>query len=95
MGSENFSRERSIEVGGRARPLFKTNFDMDGGSGKPTPDPELERIATALRDTFQVGFVAPGHCTGEPAFGVFARAFGDRYLYAGLGHTIAVPASRP
>ena len=47
-------------------------------------------IATALRDTYQVDYVAPGHCTGEPTFAALKQAFGDRYLYAGLGTTIAL-----
>jgi 7,8-dihydropterin-6-yl-methyl-4-(beta-D-ribofuranosyl)aminobenzene 5'-phosphate synthase len=34
--------------------------------------------------------VAPGHCTGEPTFTALKKAFGEHYLYAGLGITIAV-----
>jgi 7,8-dihydropterin-6-yl-methyl-4-(beta-D-ribofuranosyl)aminobenzene 5'-phosphate synthase len=48
-------------------------------------DADIEKIVTALHDTFKVEYVAPGHCTGEPAFTVLKKAFGDRYLYAGLG----------
>lgn len=55
-----------------------------------TPDPEIARIATALRNDWQLDRVAPGHCTGEPAFDALARAFGDRYVYAGLGTTITL-----
>jgi 7,8-dihydropterin-6-yl-methyl-4-(beta-D-ribofuranosyl)aminobenzene 5'-phosphate synthase len=53
-----------------------------------TPDPESPRIAAALRGARQVDLIAPGHCTGEPAFDVLARIFGDRYVYAGLGTVI-------
>jgi 7,8-dihydropterin-6-yl-methyl-4-(beta-D-ribofuranosyl)aminobenzene 5'-phosphate synthase len=53
-----------------------------------TPDAEIARIATALRDDWGLDRLAPGHCTGEPAFEALARAFGDRYVYAGLGTTI-------
>lgn len=53
-----------------------------------TSDADIEKIVTALHDTFKVEQVAPGHCTGEPAFTALRRAFGDRYLYAGLGTTI-------
>ncbi|MGH8715967.1 MAG: MBL fold metallo-hydrolase [Burkholderiales bacterium] len=53
-------------------------------------DEEIARIATALRDTYQVNYVAPGHCTGEPTFVALKQVFGDRYLYAGLGTTIAL-----
>lgn len=48
-------------------------------------DADIEKIVTALHDTFKVEYVAPGHCTGEPAFTALKKAFGDRYIYAGLG----------
>ena len=51
-------------------------------------DPDIERIVTVLHDDLKVEFVAPGHCTGEPAFAALKKAFGDRYLYAGLGTTL-------
>jgi 7,8-dihydropterin-6-yl-methyl-4-(beta-D-ribofuranosyl)aminobenzene 5'-phosphate synthase len=51
-------------------------------------DPDIEKIVTALHDRFQVEFVAPGHCTGEPAFTALRKAFGDHYVYAGLGTTL-------
>jgi 7,8-dihydropterin-6-yl-methyl-4-(beta-D-ribofuranosyl)aminobenzene 5'-phosphate synthase len=57
-------------------------------------DSDIEKIVTALRDRFKVEYVAPGHCTGEPAFKALKRAFGDRYLYAGLGTTLALTASQ-
>jgi 7,8-dihydropterin-6-yl-methyl-4-(beta-D-ribofuranosyl)aminobenzene 5'-phosphate synthase len=53
-----------------------------------TPDAEIERIAAALHDTWRVDLIAPGHCTGEPAFDVLARTFGNRYVYAGLGTVV-------
>jgi 7,8-dihydropterin-6-yl-methyl-4-(beta-D-ribofuranosyl)aminobenzene 5'-phosphate synthase len=52
-----------------------------------TPD-EIGRIATALRDEWQVGWIAPAHCTGEPAFAILKESFRDHYLYAGLGTTL-------
>ena len=33
-------------------------------------------------------FIAPVHCTGEPAFAILKESFGERYLYAGLGTTL-------
>jgi 7,8-dihydropterin-6-yl-methyl-4-(beta-D-ribofuranosyl)aminobenzene 5'-phosphate synthase len=57
-------------------------------------DPEIDAIVTGLRDRWGVAFVAPGHCTGEPTFAALRRAFGDRYLYAGLGTTLEL-GSRP
>lgn len=57
-------------------------------------DPEIESIIHALRDTHKVGYVAPGHCTGEPTFTALKKAFGERrYLYAGLGSTFALGAT--
>jgi len=53
------------------------------------PDPDIERIVTALHDQFGVEYVAPGHCTGEPAFIALKKAFGDHYIFAGLGTTLA------
>src|ERR1700746_3968858 len=52
------------------------------------PDPDIERTVTALHDRFRVEYVAPGHCTGEPAFTALKRAFGNHYIYAGLGTTL-------
>jgi 7,8-dihydropterin-6-yl-methyl-4-(beta-D-ribofuranosyl)aminobenzene 5'-phosphate synthase len=52
------------------------------------PDPDIDRTVTALHDRFRVEYVAPGHCTGEPAFTALKKAFGDHYIYAGLGTTL-------
>ena len=51
-----------------------------------TSDADIEKVVTALHDTYKVEYVAPGHCTGEPAFTALRKAFGDRYLYAGRAH---------
>jgi 7,8-dihydropterin-6-yl-methyl-4-(beta-D-ribofuranosyl)aminobenzene 5'-phosphate synthase len=58
----------------------------------PATDQETQRIATALHDTWKVEWIAPGHCTGEPAFATLKETFGDHYLYAGLGTTVALGA---
>ena len=55
------------------------------------PDAEIERVATALHDRWRVDRIAPGHCTGEPAFTALRRVFAAQYVYAGLGSTIDVP----
>ena len=54
----------------------------------PAKPDEITRIATALRDDWQVEWIAPVHCTGELAFAILKQTFGDRYLYAGLGTTL-------
>jgi len=55
------------------------------------PEAEIERLAAALRDKWRVEEVAPGHCTGEPAFAALQKVFGDRYRYAGVGTVMDVP----
>jgi 7,8-dihydropterin-6-yl-methyl-4-(beta-D-ribofuranosyl)aminobenzene 5'-phosphate synthase len=59
----------------------------------PAQDEEIQRIASALRDTWEVVWVAPSHCTGEPAFEILKRIFGERYIYAGLGTTVALDSN--
>lgn len=56
----------------------------------PAKDEDIARIAGALRDTLKVDYLAPAHCTGEAAFAVLKQAFGERYLYAGLGTTLVL-----
>jgi 7,8-dihydropterin-6-yl-methyl-4-(beta-D-ribofuranosyl)aminobenzene 5'-phosphate synthase len=51
-------------------------------------DSEVRRIAGVLHDQYKLDRVAPGHCTGEPEFAALKRAFGDRYVYAGVGSAI-------
>lgn len=57
-----------------------------------SPAAEIERLAAALRNEWRVESVAPGHCTGEPAFDVLRRAFGGAYRLAGLGMRIGIAA---
>lgn len=53
-------------------------------------DPEIAGAVASLHDTWKVDYVAPGHCTGEPAFAALRKAFGERYLYAGLGSQLKI-----
>jgi 7,8-dihydropterin-6-yl-methyl-4-(beta-D-ribofuranosyl)aminobenzene 5'-phosphate synthase len=52
------------------------------------PDEVIARAVATLKDTFKVENIAPGHCTGEPTFAALKQAYGDRYLYAGVGTTL-------
>src|SRR5882672_3964994 len=52
------------------------------------PDEVIAKAVAALKDTFKVESIAPGHCTGEPTFAALKQAYGDRYLYAGVGTTL-------
>lgn len=56
-----------------------------------TPGPEITRLGAALHDHWKIDRMAPGHCTGEPAFIEFQKVFGDQYVYAGLGSVIELP----
>jgi len=63
-----------------------------GGFHLPAaPDEAIARIATALHDTYKVDRVAPGHCTGEPAFYRFKKTWKAEYTYAGVGSVIGLP----
>ena len=54
----------------------------------PAKDDQISSIALSLRDSWNVRYVAPVHCTGEPAFAILKETFGDRYVYAGLGTAV-------
>jgi len=54
-------------------------------------DDAIARVVAALRGG-PVDAVAPGHCTGEPTFAALRTAFGDRYLYAGVGTVLSLSA---
>jgi len=51
-------------------------------------DEVIAKAVSALKDTFKVENIAPGHCTGEPTFAALKKAYGDRYLYAGVGTSL-------
>jgi 7,8-dihydropterin-6-yl-methyl-4-(beta-D-ribofuranosyl)aminobenzene 5'-phosphate synthase len=77
--------EAASRIGRRVHSVF-------GGFHLPAaPDTEIKRVATALHDTYRVERVAPGHCTGEPAFYLFRKLWGEKYTYAGLGSVTPVP----
>jgi 7,8-dihydropterin-6-yl-methyl-4-(beta-D-ribofuranosyl)aminobenzene 5'-phosphate synthase len=59
----------------------------------PADKEQTQRIVTALHDVWNVGWIAPAHCTGEPAFEVLRRIFDDRYVYAGLGAAVTLGAT--
>ena len=81
--------ERIVAAAARIQPQVHSVF---GGLHLPSaPDPEIARIAAALHDTYKVERIAPGHCTGEPAFYHFKKIWKDRYTYAGVGSVIDIP----
>jgi 7,8-dihydropterin-6-yl-methyl-4-(beta-D-ribofuranosyl)aminobenzene 5'-phosphate synthase len=89
VGCSHPGIERIVEA---ATVLDKHVYAIVGGLHLvTTPDSEIGRIVTALHEKWKVDRVALGHCTGEPAFAAFQRAFGAHYDYAGLGNVIELP----
>src|SRR6266853_1996987 len=81
--------ERIVEAASEIDKRVKLVF---GGFHLPVAkDEEVSRIATTLHDVFKVERLAPGHCTGEPAFALFQKTWGGRYVYAGVGSVIELP----
>ena len=82
--------EKIVEATAAINP--KTRLIAGGFHLVAAPDDVIAKAVAALKDTFQVENVAPGHCTGEPTFAALKQAFGDRYIYAGLGTTLPLAA---
>lgn len=83
--------DKIVEAAAKINP--RIHFVAGGFHLVVSKDEEIAKIVTALRDTFKVAYVAPGHCTGEPTFTALKKAFGDHYLYAGLGTSFALGAT--
>jgi 7,8-dihydropterin-6-yl-methyl-4-(beta-D-ribofuranosyl)aminobenzene 5'-phosphate synthase len=58
-----------------------------------TPTEEIDALVENLKTKWKVQRIAPGHCTGEPAFARFKRAYRENYVYAGLGTTVEIPVA--
>jgi len=75
-----------------ATPLDGHIFAVFGGFHLlSTPDAEVSRIASSLHDKWKVERMAPGHCTGLPAFAALRALYADKYIYAGLGSVVSLP----
>jgi 7,8-dihydropterin-6-yl-methyl-4-(beta-D-ribofuranosyl)aminobenzene 5'-phosphate synthase len=55
-----------------------------------TPVEEIDALVGNLQTKWKVQRIAPGHCTGEPAFARLQKAFGERHVYAGLGTSVLI-----
>ncbi len=88
VGCSHPGIERIVEAATAINPrihLIAGGFHLVAAS-----DEVIEKAVTALKDRFKVEYIAPGHCTGEPTFAALKQAFGVRYLYAGLGTSLAL-----
>src|SRR6195256_4267924 len=91
VGCSHPGIERIVEAAAAINP--KIHLISGGFHLVAAPDEVIAKAVAALKDTFNVESVAPGHCTGEPMFAALKKAFGDRYLYAGLGTTLPLGAN--
>ncbi|MDQ3195812.1 MAG: MBL fold metallo-hydrolase, partial [Pseudomonadota bacterium] len=75
VGCSHPTIEKIVEAAMSA--INKPVFLLVGGTHLlPAKDDEIQRIATALNG--KVKWLAPAHCTGEPAFAILQKTFGDR-----------------
>jgi 7,8-dihydropterin-6-yl-methyl-4-(beta-D-ribofuranosyl)aminobenzene 5'-phosphate synthase len=84
VGCSHPTIEKVVEAG-KAAINKPVHLVLGGTHLLPAADEQVRGIATALRDTWKVAWIAPVHCTGEPAFAILNQVFGDRYIYAVLG----------
>lgn len=56
-----------------------------------TPEPDIDTIVDHLKNKWKLQRIAPGHCSGEPAFLRLQKAYGENYVYAGAGTRIELP----
>src|SRR5579859_6545772 len=58
-----------------------------------TPTEEIDALVENLKTKWKVRRIAPGHCTGEAAFARLKKAYGENYLYSGLGTKVELSAN--
>jgi 7,8-dihydropterin-6-yl-methyl-4-(beta-D-ribofuranosyl)aminobenzene 5'-phosphate synthase len=56
-----------------------------------TPDEQIDKLVDNLKTKWKLEKIAPGHCTGEPAFHRLQKVFAENYLFAGVGTQIELP----
>ncbi len=92
VGCSHPGIEAIVEAASAINP--KIHYVLGGFHLVNATDEEIAKIAASLRDKWRIANVAPGHCTGEPTFAALLEAFGDRYVYAGVGTVHDVGKSR-
>ena len=90
VGCSHPGIDKIVEAAGAINP--KIHIVAGGFHLVAASDDVIAKAVAALKDTFKVENIAPGHCTGEPTFAALKKAFGDQYLYAGLGTTLPLGA---
>ena len=87
-GCSHAGLEAILEAAGAVDP--RTEIVFGGLHLVTAPVEEIDVLAENLKTKWKVRKIAPGHCTGEPAFARLKKAYGENYLYAGLGTTVAL-----
>ena len=87
VGCSHPGIEKIVEAAAAINP--KIHLIAGGFHLVAAPDDAIAKIVATLKDTFRVENVAPSHCTGEPTFAALKRAFGNRYIYAGVGTSLS------
>jgi 7,8-dihydropterin-6-yl-methyl-4-(beta-D-ribofuranosyl)aminobenzene 5'-phosphate synthase len=85
-GCSHSGIEAILEAAGAVDP--RTEIVFGGLHLVTTPVEEIDALVENLKTKWKVQRIAPGHCTGEPAFARLKKAYGENYLYAGLGTKI-------
>jgi 7,8-dihydropterin-6-yl-methyl-4-(beta-D-ribofuranosyl)aminobenzene 5'-phosphate synthase len=91
VGCSHPGIERIVEAAASINP--KIQLIAGGFHLVMATDDVVTKVVASLKDTFKVENIAPGHCTGEPTFAALKREFGDHYIYAGVGTTLALGSS--
>ena len=89
-GCSHAGIEVILEAAGAVDP--RTDVVFGGLHLVTTPVEEIDSVVEHLKMKWKVQRIAPGHCTGEPAFARLKKAYGENYLYVGLGTTVDLPA---
>ena len=89
-GCSHAGIEGILEAAGGVDP--RTAIVFGGLHLVTTPVEEIDSVVENLKTKWKVQRIAPGHCTGEPAFARLKKAYGENYLYAGLGTKVELPA---
>src|SRR5258708_20014999 len=74
VGCSHPGIEKIVEAAAAINP--KIHLIAGGFHLVVAPDDAIAKMVTALKDTFKVANVAPGHSTGEPTFPPLNQPFG-------------------
>jgi 7,8-dihydropterin-6-yl-methyl-4-(beta-D-ribofuranosyl)aminobenzene 5'-phosphate synthase len=88
VGCSHPGIERIVEAASAINP--KIHYVVGGFHLLAAPDDIIAKVTVALKDRWRIENIAPGHCTGEPTFDALRKAFGEHYVYAGLGTVLQI-----